>query len=160
MKKYMTSFLFCTLSLMAECSLNTRSLITKEGEVTDTKTGLIWKRCSVGQEWQKGKGCVGEIKLLRRTEAEEYARSLGNGWRIPNVDELLTLVDERCKTPVINNALFGKVHDTGEGANYLTSSLYLEGDEVLPTLFYTIDFMQGVVDAHTKSYMGAVRLVR
>jgi len=109
---------------------------------------------------KKGKGCVGEIKLIRRKEAEAYARSLGNGWRVPSVDELLSLVDERCKTPVINSALFGKLHDTGEGANYLTSSVYLEGDDVIPTLFYTIDFMNGVVDAHTKSYMGAVRLVR
>lgn len=160
MKKYMSSFFFCTLSLMAECSLNSPTFIAKESEVTDKKSGLIWKRCSLGQEWKKGKGCVGEIELIKRKEAEEYASDLGNGWRVPNVDELLTLVDEHCKTPVINSVLFGKLHDTGEGANYLTSSVCLEGDDVIPTLFYTIDFMHGVVDAHTKSYMGAVRLVR
>lgn len=160
MKKQVIVFLILTLSLMAKCSFNTSSFTAKEGEVIDTKSKLIWKRCSFGEEWQKGKGCVGEIKLIRRTEAEAYARSLGNGWRVPSVDELLSLVDERCKTPVINSALFGKLHDTGEGANYLTSSVYLEGDDVIPTLFYTIDFMNGVVDAHTKSYSGAVRLVR
>ena len=160
MKRLIVTFLFASLRLLAECSFNSNTLIAKEGEVIDKKSGLIWKRCSLGQEWQKGKGCVGAIELIKRNEAEEYARSLGNGWRVPTVDELLTLVDKRCKTPVINSALFGKVHNTGEGANYLTSSLYLEGDEVMPTLFYTIDFIQGVVDAHTKSYMGAVRLVR
>ncbi|AOO65832.1 DUF1566 domain-containing protein [Sulfurospirillum halorespirans] len=160
MKQYVIIFLISTLSLMAKCSFNTSTFTAKEGEVIDTKSKLIWKRCSFGEEWQKGKGCVGEIKLIRRKEAEAYARSLGNGWRVPSVDELLSLVDERCKTPVINSALFGKLHDTGEGANYLTSSVYLEGDDVIPTLFYTIDFMNGVVDAHTKSYSGAVRLVR
>jgi len=159
MKLLLVAFFLSSLSLMAECTFKTSTLIAKEGEVVDKKSGLIWRRCSLGQEWQKGKGCVGEIELLKRKEAEERANSLGKGWRVPSLDELLTLVDERCKMPVINSALFGKLHDTGEGANYLTSSLYLEGDEVLPTLFYTIDFMHGVVDAHTKSYMGAVRLV-
>jgi len=160
MKKQVIIFLISSLTLMAECSFSSPTFIAKEDEVRDTKTGLIWQRCSLGQAWKKGKGCVGEIELIKRKEADEYASTLGNGWRVPNVDELLTLVDERCKMPVINSALFGKLHDTGEGANYLTSSLYLEGDEVLPVLFYTIDFMHGVVDAHTKSYMGAVRLVR
>lgn len=159
MKRWFFFFL-ATLSLMAECSFKSTTLIAKEGEVVDKKSGLIWRRCSLGQEWQKGKGCVGEIELIKRKEAENRARALGNGWRMPSIDELLTLVDERCKTPVISSTLFGKLHDTGEGANYLSASIYLEGDEVLPTLFYTINYIDGSVDAHTKGYLGAVRLVR
>lgn len=161
MKKYMASFLFCTLSLVAECSHPSSSLIAKEGEVTDTKTGLIWSRCSLGQVWQKGKGCVGEVELLRRNEAEERVRLLGSKWRLPSLEELLSLLERRCKSPMINARFFGNVYDfTSEGAIYLSASIYLEGDEVLPTLFYTIDFMNGGVDAHTKSFVGAVRFVR
>lgn len=159
MKQWLFFFL-TTLSLMAECSFKSATFIAKENEVVDKKSGLTWRRCSLGQTWQKGKGCVGEIELIKRKEAEERANSLGKGWRIPSIDELLTLVDKRCQTPVINTPLFGKLHDTGEGANYLSSSIHLEGDEVLPTLFYTINFIDGSVDAHTKGYMGAVRLVR
>jgi len=154
-------FLFlATFSLMAECSFKTSTLIAKENEVVDKKSGLIWRRCSLGIEWQKGKGCVGDVTLLRRSEVEEQIRLLGKEWRLPSIDELLTLVDKRCKSPMLNTTLFGKLHDTGEGANYLSSSIYLEGDEVLPTLFYTIDFMNGGVDAHTKGFVGAVLLVR
>ena len=160
MKLLLVAFFLSSLSLMAECTFKTSTLIAKEGEVVDKKSGLIWRRCSLGQEWQKGKGCVGEIELLKRKEAEERANSLGKGWRIPSIDELLTLVDERCKSPVINTSLFGKPHDTGEGANYISTSISLEGDEVMPTLFYTINFLDGSVDAHTKGYMGAVLLVR
>jgi len=160
MKLLLVAFFLSSLSLMAECTFKTSTLIAKEGEVVDKKSGLIWRRCSLGQEWQKGKGCVGEIELLKRKEAEERANSLGKGWQVPSIDELLTLVDERCKSPVINSTLFGKLHDTGEGANYISSSISLEGDEVLPTLFYTINFLDGTVDAHTKGYMGAVLLVR
>ena len=158
--KVLLFFFLATLSLMAECSFKTATFIAKEDEVVDKKSGLIWCRCSLGQEWHKGKGCVGEIELIKRKEAEERANTLGKGWRIPSIDELLTLVDKRCQTPVINVTLFGKLYDTGEGANYLSSSIHLEGDEVLPTLFYTINFIDGSVDAHTKEYRGAVRLVR
>jgi len=161
MTKYCVVFFLFTLSLMAECSFKTSTFIAKEGEVTDQKTGLIWQRCSLGQTWKKGKGCVGEVSLVHRKEAEEHAHTLGNGWRVPSIDELLTLVDKRCHSPMINTRYFGKVHNlTGEGANYLSASVYLEGDEVLPTLFYTIDVISGGVDAHTKSFVGAVRLVR
>ena len=161
MRHYVVIFLISILNLMAECSLNSPTFIAKEGEVTDTKTGLIWSRCSLGQVWQKGKGCVGEVELLRRSEAEERVRSLGKNWRLPSIDELQTLIEPRCKSPMINAKVFGKVHDfTAEGANYLSASIYLEGDEVMPTLFYTIDFMNGGVDAHTKGFVGAVRLVR
>ena len=161
MNRLIVTFLLISLRLMAECSFNSNTLIAKEGEVRDTKTGLIWRRCSLGEEWQKGKGCVGEIELMKRSEAEERVRLLGNNWRLPSIDELLTLVEKRCKSPMINTKFFGKVYDiTGEGANYLSASIYLEGDEVLPTLFYMIDFMNGGVDAHTKSFVGAVRLVR
>ncbi len=158
--KVLLFFFLATLSLMAECSFKTAVFIAKEDEVVDKKSGLIWRRCSLGQEWHKGKGCVGEIELIKRKDAEERANTLGKGWRIPSIDELLTLVDKRCQTPVINVTLFGKLYDTGEGANYLSSSIHLEGDEVLPTLFYTINFIDGSVDAHTKEYRGAVRLVR
>ncbi|WP_333805097.1 Lcl C-terminal domain-containing protein [Sulfurospirillum sp.] len=158
--KRLLFFFLATLSLMAECSFKTSTLVTKESEVVDKKSGLIWRRCSLGQEWQKGKGCVGDVAFLRHSEVEEQIRLLGKNWRLPSIDELLTLVDKRCKSPMINTVLFGKLHDTGEGANYISSSIYLEGDEVLPTLFYTINYIDGSVDAHTKGYMGAVRLVR
>jgi len=161
MKKYSIIFLMTALGLMADCSMPSRTLIANGNEVTDTKTGLVWSRCTLGQVWKKGKGCVGEIEFLKRKEAEALARSLGNGWRLPRIDELQTLVEKRCKSPMLNAKFFGKVQDvTHEGANYLSASIYLEGDEVIPTLFYTIDFMNGSVDAHTKGFIGAVRLVR
>ena len=161
MKKYMATFLCCALNLTAECSFPSNTLIATTDEVHDIKTGLIWRRCALGQTWQNNRGCVGEVELMRRAEVEEKARLLGEKWRLPTLDELLTLVDDRCQPPVINTKIFGKVRDTtGEGANYLTASIYLEGDAAIPTLFYTIDLLNGSVDAHTKGFAGAVRMVR
>lgn len=160
MKKLLLTAIIA-LNALAACSFNTPTLIANETEVRDTKTGLIWRRCALGQTWQKTKGCVGEVALMRCADVDENVRLLGEKWRLPTIDELLTLVDARCQEPVINTKIFGMVRDTtGEGANYLTASVYLEGDEVMPALFYTIDLLNGGVDAHTKGFVGAVRLVR
>ena len=48
-------FFFLTVSLMADCSFKSSTLIPQESEVIDKKTGLIWSRCSLGQAWKKVK---------------------------------------------------------------------------------------------------------
>jgi hypothetical protein len=61
--------------------------------VYDTKTKLTWARCSVGQQWQEGKSCVGEIRRIQFPAALNLQK---DGWRLPTKDELSTLItDER-----------------------------------------------------------------
>ncbi len=144
----------------AGCSFEKTPFKQKGNEILDTRNGNTWTRCPIGQEWNEKKGCLGEMRLMNLEEAKAYATSLQLGWRVPSIEELATLVDKRCKSPVVNERLFGKVQETGEGANFLSQTLYFEGDGTLRSLYYTIDFMQGDVDAHTKGFVGAVRLVR
>ena len=35
-----------------------------EGEVEDTLTRLVWKRCSFGTEWEGKDRCVGQVAYL------------------------------------------------------------------------------------------------
>ncbi|MCI5157956.1 MAG: DUF1566 domain-containing protein, partial [Candidatus Electrothrix sp. AUS1_2] len=65
-----------------------------DGTITDTKTGLIWKRCSEGLE---GVNCEeGEVKrynwddAVKRFKDVKYAGY--SDWRLPTIDELKTLV--------------------------------------------------------------------
>ena len=59
--------------------------------VYDKKTDLTWQRCSVGQRWAEGKGCVGVIKTFTFDDAQRQ----GNGmWRVPTKNELGTLIDQ------------------------------------------------------------------
>ena len=53
-----------------------------------TQTGLVWKRCIVGQTWIDGM-CVGEGTSFNWHQATKLTEV---GWRLPKIDELRTLV--------------------------------------------------------------------
>ena len=85
-----------------------RFTINGDGTVTDTATGLMWARCPEGLS---GTNCAtGSIDLLRWDEALTRARDATLAgyadWRLPNIKELFSLVEERCNNPAINIAVF------------------------------------------------------
>lgn len=64
-------------------------------EVYDKTSDLTWMRCSLGQKWKQGTGCVGSVMTFTFTEAQEQTTQQ---WRVPSRVELDTLVDrERMK---------------------------------------------------------------
>jgi hypothetical protein len=78
------------------------------GTVTDLATGLIWKQCAEGLS---GTGCAtGSAQrftwqqALQHAEAEDFAGS--DLWRLPNKNELASLVEQRCYDPAINERYF------------------------------------------------------
>lgn len=73
-----------------------------EYEVTDLRTGLIWQRCSVGQQWD-GTNCTGSAIYYTWPEALALA---SGGWRVPNINELLSIVETACANPAINSNIF------------------------------------------------------
>lgn len=78
------------------------------GTVTDRATGLIWKQCAEGLG---GAGCTtGSAQsftwqaALQHAEAAVFAGS--SLWRLPNKNELASLVERRCFEPAINATFF------------------------------------------------------
>lgn len=63
------------------------------GTVTDTKTKLMWKKCSEGQS---GNNCAGKAKKYRWKQAVQQFKRVSfagyNDWRVPAIKELRTLV--------------------------------------------------------------------
>ena len=124
--------------------------------VKDNVTGLVWARCSVGQNWD-GNICTGEIKKMAYEQAVEYAKNQ-KGWRLPNKDELESLIDkerkEQQKSPTIDMRAFP---NTGTDVKeYWSSSLYLDN----PYYAWIVDFGYGRVYGYFRYGDGAVHLVR
>ena len=140
----------------APASTSSSRFVLSEGEAFDQKTKLIWSRCSVGTTWSKDGKCLGSAKLMRLDEAKQYAQKLGGGWRIPAIEELYSIVEQRCGNPAINSDVFPNVRDLGEGAPYWSITRIKE----MPPLVYYVDFVSGEADGHTKGFAMAVRLVR
>jgi len=70
--------------------------------VRHDRTGLDWQRCVVGMEWD-GAACSGRAVALTWQEA---LNEVGDGWRLPNINELRSII-ERCRTsPSINRNVF------------------------------------------------------
>lgn len=99
------------------------------GTVTDIATGLTWKRCSEGQIWN-GTTCTGSATTL----AWQGALQAGNDavfagtsdWRLPNKNELASLVENQCNSPAINEAVFPA---TPSSSHFWSSSPYAGGSD-------------------------------
>ena len=80
-----------------------------DGTVLAPTTKLMWMRCLVGQTLSGGV-CTGTASLftwadaLNAAKAETFAGH--NDWRLPNVKELLSILEDRCYTPSLNADLF------------------------------------------------------
>lgn len=71
------------------------------GTVTDKTTGLTWQKCTYGQKWDNiNAACTGEPLLVTWEEALAEASKYDN-WRLPNIDELQSLVDDSAFDPAI-----------------------------------------------------------
>lgn len=80
-----------------------------DGTVTDTRYGLIWKRCVEGQTWN-GSTCTGTAASYTWGQAlalADNATFVGRSdWRLPNLKELTSIVEEACYDPAIDLAVF------------------------------------------------------
>lgn len=122
------------------------------GEALDTRTGLVWQRCSLGLTWD-GAGCAGEVSYLGLDDA---LAAPGKGWRVPTGPELESIVELRCGTPVVDPKVFPDIRPDAEGrAKYWTTNPVGTLD-----LYWNFDFIDGQPDGNTRGIQLAVRLVR
>ncbi|MDP2633510.1 MULTISPECIES: DUF1566 domain-containing protein [unclassified Pseudoalteromonas] len=82
--------------------------IHDNGTVTHSVTGLMWMRCIIGQTWQN-ESCIGVPSVFTWQQAltqsgTNYAEY--SDWRLPNKNELASIVEQRCYNPSINEAIF------------------------------------------------------
>ena len=90
---------------------------TAVGTVTDTRTGLEWKRCVEGQTFGDNgtpsdftddscTGTAGTYTWQGALAAAAASPFDGGGWRLPNLNELESIVERRCFSPAANLEVF------------------------------------------------------
>jgi hypothetical protein len=146
------------ISAHAACpSWPTADRFTISGEeVTDTRTGLVWKRCSEGQTLS-GSSCTGTATTYTHEQALARAKSVNTansatGWRLPNVKELASLADKGCQSPAIDSTAFPSTPSNW----YWSSSPYVGNSDYA----WGVDFYYGGVNGYGRNNGNRVRLVR
>lgn len=123
--------------------------------VTDTRTGLMWKRCSEGQTWN-GSICAGSDSTFAWADALNHVLTLTDAgyddWRLPNRNELESLVEDCTYYPAINTDIFPNTPSSGfwSASPNANSSYFAWG----------VDFLFGESSLTSRGGYNRVRAVR
>lgn len=123
-------------------------------EITDTTTGLVWRRCVDGMTWT-GITCTGQPRRVDWARALTNARSAGAPWRLPNLKEMASLLEPARPSPKIDLTAFPAA--PGESHWVSTPSAWD------PDYAWAVQFRDGRVthQAHRNTfYKRTYRLVR
>lgn len=123
--------------------------------VVDHKTKLIWRRCSLGQRLIVSSfftpTCGGNATLLNFEDAQKMQK---DGWRLPNIDELRSLVVGEYTEN--QNAINSKFFLNPQSSWYWSSSK--DSEESMNA--WTVWFGDGSVNKHHVRNKAYVRLVQ
>ncbi|MCB5272364.1 MAG: DUF1566 domain-containing protein [Candidatus Cloacimonetes bacterium] len=134
-------------------------IIHDNGTLTHRPTELMWMRCSMGQVWD-GSTCSENPVRYNWEDSFQAARDLNAGggyagytdWRVPNILELSTIAEQRCREPAVNDLLFPATPSAG-----FWSSLPSTGYDDEASVF---SFKGGGNGLNYKSSLSFLRLVR
>ena len=133
--------------------LNGQFIDHGDGTVTDTRTGLMWKRAAEGQDWEEGK--VNGKAIQFRFEESINNKIIYAGhcdWRIPTLQELQTIVDKTRDAPFIDLDVFPRTQND----RYISSTQY----EYSRHMSYFVNFSSGTAVIFGRSGGFYLRLVR
>lgn len=120
--------IFTIISLVCGSTIAMADMIdNNDGTVTDTSTGLMWQK-------ETAAGTYTWMQALAYAEASTLGNH--NNWRVPNINELLTLVDESSYEPAIYEPFKATTLDD----LYWSSTTYTN----TPIYAWSINFTQGV----------------
>jgi hypothetical protein len=154
-----------------------RFVDNKDGTITDKTKGLVWQKCSVGQEWKENT-CIGNAKEFVWDVAIKLTSNFTGktNWRLPTNEELRSLVycsdaeymqnkdkvgsicinqNEVSQPTIINSMYFRNTNYSSYRYSFWSSSSFASGS----TYKWYIDFDNGdAASSSTDDHY--VRLVR
>ncbi len=134
-----------------------RFIDSRNGTITDTATGLMWQKCSMGQQWDaETEGCDGSADRYTWESALEECETLNfagyDDWRLPDRSELQAIVDYSIYGPSIIETYFPNT----ESYYYWSSTT----DANRNYDAWRVSFNSGLVFNYNKSDSWYVRAVR
>ena len=137
--------LIILVSLLIFCSTaNAEMVVNQDGTVTDTATGLMWQQDGAGQmNWETALSYCENLVLAGYDD-----------WRLPNINELQSLVDYSTYDPAIDTSAFPHTMSY----TYWSSTTYSN----ITDSAWSVHFYNGVVGTNYKlnNMYGSVRAVR
>jgi hypothetical protein len=151
----------CDTSLYPLSAPSERFTDNHDGTVTDSKTHMMWMRCSMGQDWN-GSACTKAPAAMSWQAAQDAAAAMNkqggyakhDDWRLPRIPELANIVERQCANPRINIAVFP---DTPAGFYWTASNRRGKGNE---DQAYMLSFGPEGTGGDHKVEQHYVRLVR
>jgi len=132
-----------------------------DGTITHRKTGLMWTQCSEGYTTTTtpcdtfiGPNIIGWNNALSRAESSNFANY--TDWRLPNIKELMSIVERQCHSPAINEAIF---LGSTRSFHWTSTPSYGRFGATVGSA-WMVDFDTGNDSLETLDKIGAVRLVR
>ena len=99
----------------------------EKGQWHDSKTNLIWSRCSLGQQWIDS-ACEGDAILYKWHDAMAQVQKLDNSgfkeWRIPTINELKTLMKKGKEGYAVPAKALFPPRQKGHSGSFWSSSSY------------------------------------
>ena len=121
--KFRACLLVVIMALALPLHADAANFMARDHLIVDLRFGVEWLRCSVGKVWN-GTTCVGEAVRLNHDQIgiviEQASEQLGEGWRLPTLEELEGIVCEKCGRPMIDQEIFPAT----EAEPYWTCLLY------------------------------------
>ena len=146
----------CVAGVQASNPMSAYVIDSANGTVTDTRTGLMWDRCVRG--WSGAACATGASSSFNWQSALNDAATIGSykgfsDWRMPNVKELRSLVEE-CRTgSSINEFAFP---NTPAGVSFWSGSPFVGN----ATGAWLVNFSDGNASIGDRGNANQVRLVR
>jgi hypothetical protein len=126
-----------------------------DGTVTDKSTGLVWQKCSSGQNNDSTCSYASEGSMMW-DEALIYCNNLSLGdktdWRLPNITEFDSLPDNSRYNPAIDPAYFPNTYSSSH--LYWSSTSYAYS----PDYAIVMSFYSGDITEFAKSYDSWVKI--